>query len=93
MSDRIQKGKYNLVCHPQTWVKNPEKLLQSIAESSSFPCTLSPEVATVLCYLLNADALAAATLRCGFDQDHLPFGQLSVSTIQAAEKKLNEIKE
>mmetsp|Transcript_5892 Transcript_5892/g.8474 ORF Transcript_5892/g.8474 Transcript_5892/m.8474 type:complete len:589 (-) Transcript_5892:228-1994(-) len=85
-------GKYNLVQRQMTRLKHPEKLLRAVVESPSLPCSLHPDVANVLRYLLNADALTAAVSRCDFDQNRLPFGQLSLNTLQAAEAKLEEIK-
>lgn len=85
-------GKYNLVKRPATRLKHPEKLLRSVVEAPSLPCSLSNDVQMLLRGLLDLDALTAAVSGCSFDQDRLPFGQLSLSTLQAAEAKLTEIK-
>lgn len=86
-------GKYKLVQRRTTRVKHPEKLLRSVVESPSLPCSLQSDVAALLRYFLDVNALKAAVSRCNFNQDRLPFGQLSLSTLNLAEAKLAEIKE
>jgi len=86
-------GKYALIMRPKTRLKDPEKLLQGAVESSTHPCSLPTSVGDFLRFLLDRKALSSVYSNSGIDSSRLPFGQLTLSTIQAAEAKLSEIKE
>ena len=73
-------------------LKNPEKLLgEALVESH--PCTLPEPVADLFRFFLNVKALSSAYNSAEIDDTRLPFGQLTLSTIESAENKLREVKE
>ena len=83
---------YRLVKKLRHRFKNPESLLgEALVESH--PCTLPKPVADLFRFFLSVKALSSAYSRAEIDDARLPFGQLTLSTIQSAEKKLREIKE
>ncbi|KAL7555986.1 hypothetical protein ACA910_018384 [Epithemia clementina (nom. ined.)] len=84
--------KYKLVRTMKTRVKEPQKLLSSVVENASKPCTLDPSLAETIRFLLNPDKLMSALSELGLNQTQAPFGQISLDTLDQAEAKLKEIK-
>ena len=86
-------GKYSLVKRQKMRLKHPEKLLQSVIESSEHLCSLPSSIADAIRHFLDINTLTSTYSNSGINEDQLPFGQLSFSTIQASEAKLAEVKE
>jgi len=87
-----KSGKYVVVHRPRMRLINPEELLQDVVESSTHPCSLAASVSDIFRFLLNPQGLFHAYKCQSIDSSMLPFGQLSLSTVQAAEAKLLEVK-
>lgn len=86
-----QPKKYRLVNRPKLRLKNPEKLLGE-ALTENLPCSISQPVAELLRFFLDVKRLTAA-YASHMNDESLPFGKLTLTTIQSAERKLEEIKQ
>ena len=87
-----QPKKYRIVKKPTRRLKNPDRLLgEALVES--LPCSLPPPVSNLFRFLLNIESLVTAYGSSDIDHDRLPFGRLTISTIQRAESKLDDIKQ
>merc|ERR1719410_2341577 len=76
-------GKYVLVHTARTRIREPEKMLARVLETTA-TCTLDAPVAETLQGLLSWKALMAASRKWGLDQSQCPLANLSLDTLDKA---------